>query len=214
MGKTFHQVAADWVVPTARQHKSGQAAFSATWTGIGGGCVTADCSLIDNTLIQAGTEQDVDSHGNASYNAWYELIPGPSIPVSLSINPGDHMRVSIQETIRGSEIWAISIQDLTTAQSFGTTLTYPSSYLTAEWIVETPIVVSSQGFSVGPLPDLGTVNFDLAQTNGAPANLSSSQQIQLVVNRSLVAVPSAPDPDADGLNDCTYASSCPAPATS
>ena len=29
-----------------------------------------------------------------------------------------------------------------------------------------------------------------------------------------IATPSGPDPDHDGFNDCTYASSCPAPRTS
>src|SRR5207245_5558301 len=54
----FHQVSGDWFVPTATAHNRGEAEYSATWVGIGGGCVNANCLVTDNTLIQAGTEQD------------------------------------------------------------------------------------------------------------------------------------------------------------
>src|SRR6266516_2034127 len=38
-GKIFHAITGDWTVPTATQHTSGQAEYSSTWIGIGGGCV-------------------------------------------------------------------------------------------------------------------------------------------------------------------------------
>src|SRR5689334_12811612 len=38
-GTTFTSVSGQWTVPTARQHTTGQAENSATWAGIGGGCV-------------------------------------------------------------------------------------------------------------------------------------------------------------------------------
>src|SRR5437879_1036501 len=68
--KLFHSITGDWTVPTASQHKSGQDEFSSDWIGIGGGCVNANCTVTDNTLIQTGTEQDV-SGGKASYSAWW-----------------------------------------------------------------------------------------------------------------------------------------------
>ena len=214
-GKMFHQVAGDWIVPTARQAKLGQAGYSATWVGIGGGCVDASCSTTDSTLIQAGTEQDVNSLGAASYSTWYEVIPLPAITASVAVRAGDHVHVDIHESVPNSEIWSISIQNVSTGQSYGITLSYTSTYLTAEWIVETPIVISTSGTSVGPLPRLGTVTFDLAQTNGQSANLSPTQELNLVdVGGSLLATPSAPDRDADGFNDCTYASTCSPPASS
>lgn len=45
-----------WTVPIATAHASGRVEDSASWVGIGGGCVTDDCTMTDNTLIQAGTE--------------------------------------------------------------------------------------------------------------------------------------------------------------
>ena len=44
-GKQFNSITADWTVPTATQHVSGQEAFSSDWIGIGGGCVDAGCTV-------------------------------------------------------------------------------------------------------------------------------------------------------------------------
>lgn len=104
------------------------------------------------------------------------------------------------------------------ASSWSTTTPYQSTYATAEWIVETPVIVAvsvppTVGFA--PLPNLGTVNFDLATANGAPAGLSSAEQQQLVdLVGNPEATPSSPDPDTDGFNDCSYGSSCSPPASS
>ena len=78
----FHRVSSTWVVPTPTQHVRGEAEFSATWVGIGGGCVDAGCTVTDGTLIQAGTSQNVDANGNPSFDAWWELIPAPSVTIS------------------------------------------------------------------------------------------------------------------------------------
>ena len=78
-GGLFSAITGTWTVPTATQHKSGEAESSASWIGIGGGCLESTCTATDNTLIQTGTEQDVAAGGAASYSTWYELIPAPSI---------------------------------------------------------------------------------------------------------------------------------------
>jgi peptidase A4-like protein len=209
----FHSVDGTWTVPTATQHKSGEAEYSASWVGIGGGCIDAGCTLTDATLIQAGTEQDVDASGAASYGAWWEIIPEPSTPISLPVHAGDKIHVSIAETT--PELWSIVMQNQTTGQSFSTSTPYPSSYATAEWIEETPVVVSNSGaVSVGPMPSLSTVGFDLSMTNGKPAGLVASEEMQLVdTNGAVLATPSSPDADADGFNVCTFSSACSAPAS-
>src|SRR5262249_34156423 len=53
----FHSIEGQWVVPTATAAPHRSRGHSSSWIGIGGGCVNADCSVTDNTLIQAGTEQ-------------------------------------------------------------------------------------------------------------------------------------------------------------
>jgi hypothetical protein len=57
--------------------------------------------------------------------------------------------------------------------------------------------------------------FDLATVNGQPANLNTSEEIALIDSNShVIGTPSAPDPDADGFNACTWATSCAAPSGS
>ena len=96
------------------------------------------------------------------------------------------------------------------------TVPYSSTYATAEWIEETPVVLDDSGnVSVGPLPKLSTVHVDDALTNSARAGLKASEEIQLVdFNGTVLATPSAPDVDLDGFNDCTYSTACARPRTS
>jgi hypothetical protein len=226
-GKQFHSVAADWTVPTATSHTKGQDEASSTWTGIGGGCVDASCTQTDNTLIQTGTEQDVDSSGNPSYSAWWEIIPLPSMTIdSLQVSPGDHMHADITETPTGSENWQITLKDVTRGQSFTTTVPYPSSYATAEWIQETPVEIGSSGAGVAALPNLSKSPFDFAATNGSPAGLKSSEEMQLVESSGgslggllgggstkVIGAPSAPDSDFDGFNVCAWQTTCSVPSS-
>lgn len=213
--KLFNSITGDWTVPTATQHTSGEAEYSSDWIGIGGGCIDAGCTATDSTLIQTGTEQDVDSTGKASYSAWYELVPAPSLTItSMTVSPGDHMHASVAEVVADSNLWTITITDVTKGQSYTTTVPYSSTHATAEWIEETPLILGTNaGFAA--LPNLTSPAFDLATTNGAPANLKSSEEMNLIDSSGNVyGAPSAPDPDSDGFNACAWAGTCTAPSGS
>jgi hypothetical protein len=213
-GKQFNAITGDWVVPTATQHTAGQEEFSSDWIGIGGGCVDAGCTVGDNTLIQTGTEQDVDASGAASYGAWWEIIPGPSITITnMTVAAGDHMHASISELVPGSNVWTIVLQNVTRNQTFTQTVPYSSTHLTAEWIEETPLLIGTNaGFAA--LPNLTTPAFNNATVNGQSANLVASEEIQLIdSNGKVIGSPSAPDPTHDGFNACTWATSCAAPTS-
>ena len=208
-GKQFNSITGDWTVPTATQHVSGQEAFSSDWIGIGGGCVDAGCTVGDGTLIQTGTEQDVDTAGRASYSAWWELIPGPSITITnMTVGAGDHMHASISEVVAGANVWTITLQDVTRGQSFTTTVPYSSTHLTAEWIEETPLLIGTNaGFAA--LPNLTNPAFTAATTNGANANLQTSQQIFLIDSSGrVIGAPSAPNATRDGFSACAWATTC------
>jgi len=214
-GAQFHRVSGAWVVPAATQNAPGEAEYSASWVGIGGGCVDANCTVTDATLIQAGTSQDVDASGAASYSAWWEIIPEPSTPIAnFAVSAGNVVFVDIAETTPG--VWSITVKNQTTGQTFNTTTPYPSTYATAEWIEETPVVIDNSGrVTVGPMPRLSTVGFDQSSTNGRPAGLTAAEEIRLVDSKgAALATPSGPDPDGDAFNVCTFATSCTAPATS
>ncbi len=220
-GKTFHSVSGSWTVPTAKAHKANENEYSATWIGIGGGCVDASCMTTDATLIQDGTGQDVDSSGHASYYAWWELIPAPSVNLSgctpdasCTVAAGDQMTSTIASAANG--VWTMSMSDTTRGWSWSMTAPYSSTEGSAEWIEETPVVLDNSGnVSVGPMPDLTGAHFDLATTNGAAAGLNATEEIQLVdFNNAVISTPSAPDSDTDGFNTCTYASTCASPSSS
>jgi hypothetical protein len=209
-GGLFSSISGTWMVPTATQAKAGEAESSATWVGIGGGCLESSCAVTDETLIQAGTEQDVDASGKASYSAWYELVPVPSTPVSLPVSPGDTVTVTISQSL--PEVWAVTIKNDTTGQNWSTTTPYPSTMGSAEWIEETPLAIGTGGVGITAMPNLGSVHFTGASANGAPANLNSSEAMQLVNGSGQVlATPSNPGSGGTTFNDCTYATSCTAP---
>jgi hypothetical protein len=204
----FNAITGDWTVPTVTQHTSGQAESSSDWIGIGGGCVDSGCTVGDNTLIQTGTEQDVDASGAASYSAWWELVPTPSIGISMTVAPGDHMHAAIAELVADSNIWTITLQDVTRGESFTQTVPYPSTHLTAEWIEETPLLIGTDaGFA--SLPNLSNPAFTSATVNGQNANLQTSDEMQLIdANGNVIGTPSAPNSTHDGFSACTWATSC------
>ncbi len=215
---TYHQISASWVVPTASQAVPGQSEASATWIGIGGGCVqsvnliVASTCVVDQTLIQAGSEQDVSASGKTvTYGVWYEILPEPETPVSLPVTAGDTVSVDIAEGLPAS--WTITIT--VTSPSSTTTVThtatiptnYPGLGLTAEWIEESPLLIGTGGTGISSLPELNSgnpaVTFSQARLNGAKKALASATPIQLISGGGRVLLsPSAPDPDADAFAVC------------
>jgi hypothetical protein len=206
--KLFNSITGDWTVPTATQHTAGQAESSSDWIGIGGGCVDSGCTTTDSTLIQTGTEQDVSASGAASYSAWYELVPAPSLTISMTVAPGDHMHASLAEVVPNSNTWTITLQDVTRGETFTTTVPYSSTHATAEWIEETPLLIGTNaGFA--SLPNLTNPAWTSATVNGASAGLKSSEQMDLIDSSGkVIGAPSAPNATANGFDECTWASTC------
>jgi len=208
-GKLFTSITGEWTVPTATQHTSGQAEDSADWIGIGGGCVDSGCDVTDSTLIQTGTEQDISSTGAASYSAWYELVPAPSLTISsITVHPGDEMYADISQAVSDSDVWDITLQDLSTGQSYTTTLPYSSTMDTAEWIEETPLEIGTDA-GLAALPNLTNPAFRSGTVNGSPVQLSASEAMDLTdSNGDVIGTPSAPDSAGSGFDDCAWATSC------
>src|SRR6202008_92611 len=96
----------------------------------------------------------------------------------MTIAAGDHMHASIAEVVPGSNLWTIVLQDVTRNESFSQTLPSSAPPLPAEWIGETPLLLGTNaGFAA--LPNLTSPVFDNATTNGQPANLKTSEEIDL-----------------------------------
>jgi hypothetical protein len=205
----FNSITGDWTVPAASQHKAATAESSSDWIGIGGGCVDAGCTAGDNTLIQTGTEQDVSATGQASYGSWWEIIPGPSISTGMTIAAGDHMHASVAEAVPNSNVWTITLKDVTRGETFTQTVPYSSTHATAEWIEETPLTFGTGGAGLAALPNLTNPAFSASTVNGAPAALSASEEMFLTDSSGkVIGAPSAPNATRDGFSACTWATSC------
>lgn len=212
-GKLFNAISGEWTVPVATQHSAGQEEASATWIGIGGGCVNEGCAASDPTsLIQTGTEQNVEPSGAASYSAWWELVPVPAITIEgMHVSPGDRMRAEIAEAIPDAEVWNITLRDVTTGQSFSQEVPYPSSHASAEWIEETPLSFGTSGAGLTALPNLTETSFENATVNGSAAKLTPSQKIALTSESRVIGTPSEPNSAASGFGACAWATTCPMP---
>jgi len=152
-----NSVTGSWVIPTLTGSSS-QNTYVAAWVGIDG------FSASDATVEQIGTEMDY-SNGVQSNYAWVEFYPRPArIITGLTIGNGDSFKASV--TYDGGSLFAMSITDLTTGQSYSRTYNAAAQLQSAEWVVEAPS--TSQ---VLPLANFGILNFSNAQftdNTGAP----------------------------------------------
>ena len=166
---TVTSVSGSWVVPTVTP--SSNDTFSAVWIGIGG--------INDQTLVQCGTDQD-SVGGQPQYSAWWELLPQASRTIySITVSPGDSVHAQIQLVNAASSLWRINLTDTTAKASFQRTVTYNSTQLSAEWIVERPLVNGN----LSQLADFGNATFtNCTATIGsvtAPVNCFSSAEITM-----------------------------------
>jgi len=149
---TFTAVEGTWTVPKVDTSKSGSQ-YAADWVGIGG--------YSEDTLVQAGT-LEWNADGTAKYEAWTEILPAALIRISgLSIHPGDQIKTTVVET--STNVWAMTVDDLTSGHSGGRTVTYKSRGESAEAIHERPEVNSG----LATLATTSNVTFD-------PDNFSTS----------------------------------------
>jgi hypothetical protein len=152
-GVSFRTVQGTWRQP-GMTCASGVKTYSSYWVGLGGYSVTS------KALEQIGTEADC-SAGQVRLSAWYELVPAPSVPIQLTINPGDVMTASV--TVSGQRV-SVSLIDLTRKHSFTKTVSAsPIDVTSAEWIVEAPSeCVSANACVTLPLANFGSAAFSSA----------------------------------------------------
>lgn len=196
-GAPYNAITGTWTVPAAGSTKT--ATYSSNWIGIDG--------FNNSNLIQTGTESD-NSHGRATYAAWWEILPASETRISsITVHPGDVMTASI---VKGSGTsWTITLTDTTTGGSFSTVQNYTGPQTSAEWIEEAPQV----GGKVATLAHYGQSTFDPGTVNGINPGLTTGDSGVMVQNRVQVSTPSNPDGDTDGFN-VAYGSAVPAPPAS
>jgi hypothetical protein len=151
----FHRVSAVWRQP-AVTCTHGRDSYSAFWVGLGGYKRTA------RALEQIGTEIDCRPSGRVVSSAWYELIPHPTTPIELTVEPGDVIAASV--TVRGHLV-TVQLGDLTRRRAFKRTVHASRvDVSSAEWIVEAPSACLAPDLcETLPLANFGVTTFEDAQ---------------------------------------------------
>jgi hypothetical protein len=149
----FRNATGTWRVPKAVCSATGSASASAIWVGLGG------YSTSSNALEQTGTSSDCSEDGVASYYAWWEIVPHPSIRIRLKVAAGDLVTGSV--VVKGTDV-LMQIKNRTRRTAFTKRVTFASPDLTsAEWIAEAPSECTSNGFCRQvPLANFGSVTFN------------------------------------------------------
>ena len=173
---------------------------------------------VKGALFEIGDGHAGQGNGEVDITALETSLTGTLqfiVRTDLKVRAGDRVLVEIEEGTPG--LWTIRIRNRSTGETFSLTLPYASTYGSAEWVIETPVVISETtgAVTVGPMPDLSVVHFNHATANGKPAGFVPAERMELVdFDLTLIATPSLPDRQADGFNDCTYRVICPAPRRS
>ncbi len=123
-----------------------------------------------NDLIQAGTQETVSGRGSTQYQAWVETLPQVSRPVTLPINAGDSISVSLQQQPGGD--WLVAFVNNSSGKTYQESIRYDSSRSSAEWVVEAP---SGRRGRILPLDTFGVVSFTRATTLKDGQSLSIDQ---------------------------------------
>jgi hypothetical protein len=158
--KSFTNVAGTWVQPAVTCATTGPATYAAFWVGLGGLTNTS------TALEQMGTESNCSPGGTATYDAWYEIIPAPPVPLKLAVRPGDSINAVV--TVSGKTV-KFRIQNLTLHTVVNKKVKMRTPDLSsAEWIAEAPSACTDTNHCTTlPLANFGTVNFVGAAATGS-----------------------------------------------
>jgi Peptidase A4 family len=164
-GVSFGSVTGTWTQPKVNC-TPGMPTYSAFWVGLGG------YSLNAPALEQTGTEVDCSPSGKIVSSAWYELVPGPSVPIRLNVRPGDRIRATVK--VSGHRA-TIRLDDLTRHRGFHKTV-FPAriDVSSAEWIVEAPSeCVTAGSCQTLPLAKFAPTRFGAASVRSTSGHIGT-----------------------------------------
>jgi hypothetical protein len=160
----FTSVSASWIQPSVTCTSGTK--YSAFWVGLDG--------YRSTSVEQTGSEADC-SGSSPVYSAWYEMYPAAPVNFSNTVRPGDHFTGSVK--FSGTSTYTLVLKDVT--QGWSHTVTKSRGGLarsSAEVITEAP----SNGISILPLADFGTVRYTAATANGTLMTSQSPVKIIMV----------------------------------
>ncbi|HEX7084033.1 MAG TPA: G1 family glutamic endopeptidase [Gaiellaceae bacterium] len=156
-GQSFTDVTGSWTQPkvACRLHPSSSSSF---WVGLGG--FAADATGVE----QIGTSADCRD-GMPVHYAWFELLPGPAVPIRVRVSPGDKIVAEVR--VRGASV-NLWLTDVTTGAVYTSTRTLAQPDLSsAEWIAEAPSLCVRRCRAL-PLASFGATTFtSLSATAGS-----------------------------------------------
>jgi hypothetical protein len=147
-GQSFNDVTGSWTQPAVacRDHPSSSSSF---WVGLGGFAANA------TGVEQIGTSADCRD-GEPVHYAWFELLPGPAVPIAVHVQPGDKILAEVR--VRGTSV-NLWLTDVTTGAVYTTTRTLAKPDLSsAEWIAEAPSLCAQRCAAL-PLASFGATTF-------------------------------------------------------
>jgi hypothetical protein len=161
----FTDVTGQWVEPRATC-SAGQSTTTSFEVGLGGFALEA------TEVEEVGTSAICSASGQASYDAWYELVPSTAVTLKLTVDPGDLIASSV--VVHGSTI-TLQVIDRTRKTRATTQLnvTSPLDTSSAEWLAQVPSSCSSGNCRPGRLTRFGSVTFThaFATASAVEANL-------------------------------------------
>jgi peptidase A4-like protein len=83
---SFSAVSGSWTQPPVDCQAS-YPSHAAFWVGLGG--------YSGEHLEQTGTSADCSASGQATYYAWYELVPAAEVLVNMTVRPGDRLSAHV-----------------------------------------------------------------------------------------------------------------------
>ena len=121
------------------------------WVGIDGASNT--------TLVQDGTLAETLG-GKPHYDAWTEILPAASVPLTLVVRPDDTITALVQET--STNRWLMKVMDNTTGKSGQRSVSYTTARADVEAIHERPCHTSpcNKAADYATLASTSNVTFD------------------------------------------------------
>ncbi|QSO51423.1 hypothetical protein JZ785_21770 [Alicyclobacillus curvatus] len=163
---SYTSVSGAWTVPKITGNQNGVAA---QWIGLGG--------VTNQDLLQMGTLEQFDNHGQPVAQVFWEKLPNAAQPV-MTVPIGSTINAKISQA--SGSTWDITFSvhtpagnNITKTVPVSLSSTYAAGIGTsAEWISEDP---SDTNNNLYPLANMGTVNFTNAMVNGQAFGTQGNQ---------------------------------------
>jgi Peptidase A4 family len=156
-GVQFQRVSGAWTVP-AVDCSDPTRTFSANWVGLGGYAPTS------RALEQLGTESDCATPGQATYQAWFEVVPAAATKAEVTVRPGDQVFASA--TVHGTLVTLTLANRTRGTKATKSIRAATVDRTSAEWIVEAPSVCfgsTTSSCRQTPLANFATTGFSAAR---------------------------------------------------